>query len=97
MVVAFQGLLFLPSKGCFKLPGKGIWFAISGCGTVKQGKVELGEEQRPHHLPGVKPFSLKDVLQIFVIGPDVEQLLSSQHLHSSYYNFIASSFFFPTL
>lgn len=97
MVVAFQGLLFLPSKGRFTLPGKGIWFAISGSGTVRQGKVELGEEQGPHHLPGVKPFGPTDVLQIFVIGPDEEQLLSSQHLHSSYYNFAASSLCFPTL
>src|ERR1700712_5267451 len=56
-------------------PGERVRLTHQVSGLVVQHEVEPGQVQRPPHLPSVEVLRLPEVLQVLVVGPDLDPVL----------------------
>src|SRR3978361_421891 len=56
-------------------PGERVWPTHQASGLVVQREVEPGQVQRPPRLPSVEVLRLPEVLQVLVVGPDLDWVL----------------------
>src|ERR1700710_1500970 len=58
-----------------RMPGERVWSTHQAPGLVVQREVEPGQVQRPPRLPLVEVLRLPGVLQVLVVGPDLDWVL----------------------